>query len=181
MKLKEFKRPVLDGGYGNYYFKLYDGSQTKKFDELKEFNNDLGCFEICDKKGHIVEYMDLMGNFSKRPTSFARHFNNYINSRHMGVRYSTPPNCLYYTYIIDFPSRYFINKNVREVIKSEEEERYNRACKNGSLRGMLEKLGYKMYVDKVFKQKLKRAKYIKSKIKVDMNKEIDIEGHVLAM
>ena len=115
MKFKEFRKPILESKLGNYSFRLYDGSQTKEFSAIGDFNDNLGCYEICDGNGSIVEYMDLIGNFSKKPTTFAMHFNNYFKTRFFGVRYGVSPYGIYYTSVIDFPSRYFTNKKDYQV------------------------------------------------------------------
>ena len=181
MKLKEFKKPILEGEFGNYSFKLYNGMQTKKFISLGKFDTSLGVYEICDCQGNVIEYMDIMGNFSKKPSDFANHFNNYIETKYLGINYSTPPSCLYYTWLIDFPSKYLINKNVRKIIKNEEVERYNRACKNGTFCRLLDKLRYKIYIDKVFNQKLARAKDTEKKLTLNKGKTINVEDYVLTL
>jgi len=146
---------------------------------LGDYLADFGSYEICDLNGNVVEYMDLLGNFSKEPTVFAMHFNQYVQSKYLGVRYGIPPNTILYTSIVDFPSRYFMNKKIVKILKEEEYVRFKLACSRKSFVNMFEKIIYKHYVNSIFKKKLKRAKVAEKSLIANNDKDFDVEEFIL--
>ena len=158
MKNKKFEHPQIIGELGDFKFVLHDYSLTKEFHSAGEFDDFRGVYPIMDKKGKIVEYMDLVGNFTKSPTKFARYFNEYIKARNFGIGYGSVEYFIYSTALLDFPSKYMTNKKIREIVHDEEMYRYKNACKKGMFISFINKLGYKLYIKNIYKSKIKASK-----------------------
>lgn len=161
--MKIIKRPVIKQYGENKKFVLYNGRKTKSFCNCLEFDNKLGVYPIVDKNGKIVEYMDIVGNFTAQPTRLAMVLNEYVKSRCQGVRFICGTStCFYFTTLTDFPSKYMTDKTVRDFIKKEEQYKYTLACKNNVFPNFIAKLRYKLYVMDVYNQKIQKSnKYIK--------------------
>lgn len=155
--MKCFEKPCAVSNNGKVEFVLYDGTKTKSVFAFLEFDNCLGMFGILNEKYEVVEYMDILGNFSKKPTMFAKRFNEYINSSKYGIGYGCP-QFMFFTSLIDFPSKYLSSKKVRQIVKQEEEFKYKKACIFGEFSSLLEKLKYRLYYKKIYKQKIDKMK-----------------------
>ena len=173
MKNKIFKNPEISGQIGSMKFILYDGTETKLFFSVGDYNEKLGVYPILNKDNEIVEYMDLIGNFTCEPTTYAKYFKEYINSRKYGVGYGDVGCFIYYTGLIDFPSKYLIDKRVRKIVKQEEIERYNLACKRKLFFSLMDRLKYKIYVTNIYNRKVAKAKQYYKQFK-----DIDVENIV---
>ena len=159
--MTRFKKPQAVVENGETVFVLYDGKKTKSVHSFYEFNNDLGGFVILDDKGEEVAFMDCVGNFTNKPTNFAREFNNYINSTGGGIKYGYPFT-IFYTTLINFPSKYLISNKIRKIVIKEENFKLKQAKENNEFFGLLEYLRYKKYVHKIIKEKFKKADTLKS-------------------
>ena len=166
--MKRFQKPYAVGGENGVKFVLNNGAETKSVFAFLEFNKSLGCFEILNKNYDVVEYMDLLGNFTTQPTKFAKRFYEYIESSNYGVGFGCP-NYVFYTSLIDFPSKYLRSKEVRQIVKAEEEYKYQRACDYSIFVSLLEKLKYKIYYKNIYKQKIEKMKYV---LKTDNENEV---------
>jgi len=169
MKYKEFEFPNLIKEEDGYCFKLYDGTLTKKFASAKSYDSAKGTFAICNSHGKVVEYMDLMGNFTKKPTKFASDFKSYMASRNYGIVFVYASRYDFYTHLIDFPSKYLVDDKVKNVVWNEEMSRYQEACDDGMLLTMMSRLHCRRYIKNVFKNKVKKANKLKQKIKETLN------------
>ena len=167
--MKEFQKPFAKTNNGEVKFNLYNGIKTKSVFAFYEFNEDLGGYIIINEKGEKVEFMDCLGNFTKNPTQFAKLFNNYINSTEIGYG---DPVFTYYTSLIDFPSKYLINEEVRKIVKNHENYKIQKAYQECGFINLIECLKYKIYVNKIYKQKIQKAKRLMQK--VNANNDVDI-------
>ena len=170
--MSNFRGVCLKGEEGEKFFVLRNGRKTKTFYDAGEFNFAIGQFPIYDKDGQIVEYMDLMGTFSKENTDVACEIYCYL------VRDYIPRMGAFYECGIEmFPSKYLTDLKVREFIKNEEDKRYRFACQSKSFTSIIDRLWYKHYISQWWKLKIKRAnRMIKqrenAKIETNQNKEI---------
>ena len=155
--MKQFEKPYAITENGEVKFVLYDGTKTKPVYSFCEFNNILGGYVILNELGEEVEFMDCVGNFTKKPTKFAKEFNRYINSTINQTAYSYPFCCVYFTTLIDFPSKYLTSKKISNIVKNEEVFKINQASRNGEFRNLLEKIRYKRYVMSVYRAKINKA------------------------
>lgn len=153
-----FNKPKIVGEVGNMQFILFDGVKTKSFFNAAEFDCLKGVYPILNQHGQVIEYMDILGNFTIQPTKFAKDFNSYINSRNRGICYGCVENYVYFTTLLDFPSKYLINNKVRNIVKREELSKYKNACKNKQFSSLLDKLGYRLYISRIFNKKVAKAK-----------------------
>lgn len=160
--MKRFEKPYALASDNGVKFILNNGAETKSVFAFLEFNKSLGCFEILNKDYQVVEYMDLLGNFTKQPTQFAKQFSEYIESSNSGVGFGYP-SFVFYTTLLDFPSKYLRSKEVRQIVKAEEEYKYLRACKHSTFVSLLDKLKYKLYYKRIYKQKIDKMKYVLAK------------------
>ncbi|MBR4998340.1 MAG: hypothetical protein IKY10_00525, partial [Clostridia bacterium] len=98
-----FDKIMLCGELGNKYFAFPDGTSSKSFYDAQKFSFRFGQFPIIDKDGNVVEYMDILGNFSKENTDLAYDLYIYALSidnvpiKQFGKRGA------YYTGLLDFP------------------------------------------------------------------------------
>ena len=156
--MKNFKKPYKLEDKNGVRFVLYNGNKTKSVFGALEFDESLGVFPIINNKNQIVEFMDCMGNFTKKPTRFAHEFNKYINATGKGVCYGYPVNNFFDTALIDLPSKYLTSNEIRRIVQNEERYKIRLARKHGEFVGLLENIRYRIYVLKIYKQKLDRAK-----------------------
>lgn len=164
MKSKEFKNPAIFGEKGNMQFVLFDNTITKSFFNALDFDRATGCFPIINKNCRTVEYMDLIGNFTKKPTKFAKEFYDYLETRCCCAVSGCACYAVYRSYLIDFPSKYMIDPKVRTIVKNEEKYRYIIACKSGDIRTLIMKLRSKLYLRKLYLQKVRKAERLKKKM-----------------
>ena len=155
--MKRFKKPYEVVDFKGFRFVLYNGTETKSVFGALPFDEQLGVFPIINKCNEIVEYMDCLGNFTKKPTQFARDFNKYINETGKGISFGFPVSDLFYTSLLDLPSKYLTSKKIREIVKNEENYKIQRAKSEGEFFGLIELVRYKLYISKIYKQKLKKA------------------------
>ncbi len=163
---KEFKKPSIIGDIGNMQFVLYDGVKTKPVFNAMAFNSSIGSYPILNKQNQVIEYMDLVGNFTKTPTEFAKEFSSYIDSRLSGVIFGYAGFITFYTRLLDFPSKYLTDNRIRKIVKDLEEFRYREACNKGEFATLLERLRYKMYFRNIYHKKVKKAERIKKQYKI---------------
>ena len=168
--MQRFKKPEAMVVNGQTVFVLYDGSITKKVHSFYEFNDVLGGFVILNDKQEEVEFMDCLGNFTKKPTAFAKYFNTYINSACQGIKYGFPFS-VYFTTLSDFPSKYLIDKKVRKIVKNEENFKIFTAMRCGDLNNLIEVVRYRCLVNDIYKKKIEKAnkllKNLKTKQKIE--------------
>lgn len=167
MKNRIFKKPEILGQIGSLKFVLFDGTETKSVYSVGEYDKKLGVYPILNKNNEVCEYMDLIGNFTSKPTTFAKYFNEYIDSEKRGVGYGDVRCFIYYTGLIDFPSRYLIDKKVSNIVKQEELKRYNLACKRKLFISLFDRLKYKIYVSNIYNRKVSKAKQYFKQLKAN--------------
>ena len=153
---------ALMGTAGKKHFVLPNRQITKKFYNAQSFDMRTGQFPILDENGEIIEYMDLMGNFTKTNTLFAKKLYNYVASERNIPFITKAHGDYYYCGLLDFPSKYLIDDNVKHFIKMEERRRYLKLCNNHNFSSIFQRLMYKRYTNKVWKQKERKAEYLKT-------------------
>lgn len=152
-----FDNIIISGDLGKRHFTFPDGTKSKTFYDAQKFNFRYGQFPILDKNGKVVEFMDILGNFSQDNTDLAADLYYYaisINNvpvKNFGKRGS------YYTGLLDFPSKHLVDEKVRNFIQEQEDLRFDSFCKFGQFNNLFEKLRYKRYIKQVFKNKIKKA------------------------
>ena len=158
--------PTLVKTNNAYYFQFNDGRTTKLFLSVGKLDIQTGCYAIINEKNE-QEYMDLFGNFTKQPTEFALHLYSYIVSeQRIPTVFKYYPITYFYTALVDFPSKYLINKEVLNFIVVEEQRRYKSLVKHKVFSNILDRLIYKKYANDILKQKKKRAQYLATKPEV---------------
>lgn len=171
--MKIIEIPELIELNGKKQFALYDGKLTKEIYDCKDFDKETGVYAILDEQNNVVEYMDILGNFTTQPTLFAREFYYYISSRSSGVILKVEPGYMFFTSLTNFPSRFLANAEIRKIVKDEEMYKYKTACENMLLSGFVNRLRCKRFLLDVFKGKVKRGMKI-----VEMEgKEHEIENY----
>ena len=168
--MEKFKKPQAIVENGETKFILWDGTKTKAVYSFYEFNDVLGGFIILNDKHEEVEFMDCVGNFTKQPTIFAKHFNRYINSTGGSIIYGSP-YFEYVTSLVDFPSKYLTDKKIRKIVKNEENYKIYNAKQNKELDGLLDIVVYRCYVNNVYKQKIKKAQKFLENLKTKQDIE----------
>lgn len=162
MQLVKFPKKMISVTPMGVYkcFVLYNGKRTQTFYDCAKFDEYIGSYPILDKDNEVVEYMDLIGNFTKQPTEFAKDLYDYISGRDVAVVRYYMYIKTYYTSLTEFPAKYLLNSQVREIV--EDEEKYKSKNLNKSVKGLIPRLKCKLYLNKTLNKKLKRAKeYIK--------------------
>ena len=147
----------LIGETGNKKFVLRNGNKTKTFYDAKKFDFTCGQYPIVNENNEIVEYMDLMGTFTQEKTEVAFEIYYYLLSMQYLPNYSR----FGYKGIIDFPSKYLVDPDVRKF--SVEEEKYrNKFVKNSSSIPLFERLTYVHTMKSVLRSKLRKANRLAS-------------------
>lgn len=165
-------RIMLKGELGKRYFVFPNGEKTKTFYNADKFIFSYGQYPILNENGDVVEYMDLMGNFSEGQTELARRLYDYALSinqipyKALGVQGQA------YTGVLDFPSKFLKNEKVREFIEREEKKRFHRLCRGNGIPSFLHRIRYKLYIDKVWKQKMKKVQRL---LQEDAEQQNDLE------
>lgn len=164
--MNNYYEPILKGEIGKMEFELFDGLKTKSFYNVGEFDEVFGQFPILNEKEEIVEYMDLLGNFTENRTELAKYFYQYCISIvdvpviKMG-RYK-----MFYTGISEFPSKYLLDERTKKIIKAEEKRRFKLSCKCHKFDSLIEMLRYRKYVNSYIKEKLQRAEEYAEELKI---------------
>lgn len=161
-----FKEPQIIGEVGNKQFVLYDGQISKPFFTNAEFDSRIGSYPILNENNEIVEYMDLIGNFTNKPTKFAKEFSSYIDSRRLGVSDAYAGSIFFCTGLIDFPSKYLVDKKIRKIVKAEENYKFKTACMENNLVYLLTKLKCKLYLIDIYNQKIARAERLLKQMQI---------------
>jgi hypothetical protein len=157
-----YQMPKLIGEKGNMHFRFETGEKSKTIYFVGKFDEFTGEYPIYDENNQLVEYMDILGNFSKEKTELAEClYRHAIQERIMPVvAYAG-----YYTYfraaIIDFPSKFLVDEKVRDAILKEERRKYNHMVSTHQFCSLLDRLSYKIYANQVIKAKLKKAQKLK--------------------
>ena len=151
-----FTRITMVGEVGNKRFVLPTGEHTKTFYDASEFNSKTGHFSIFDEQGKVIEFMDLMGRFTKVETELAKHLSYYVRSGdYIPIKTYTDGD-YYYSGVVDFPSKFLADDEVRAFIKSQEDHRYRKLCKLHCFVSLFERLSYKRYISKLWKFKIEK-------------------------
>lgn len=170
--MKKFEKPYAITEDGKIKFVLWDGTKTKSVFNVADFDSANGVFPILNEQNQVVEYMDLIGNFTKQPTKFAQCFNDYIDSRLYGVGDRFEGLMFFYCRLVDFPSKYLVDKKIRKIVKDEEAYRYQQACEDKFFEKLIHRLCYKLYLREIYKKKIKKAeRLIKHKNKLGKDLE----------
>lgn len=150
--------PQLSGETGNMYFEFYDGKKSKIFHSAKSLDAQNGTFEI-KLLNDETQYMDLLGNFSQKPTEFASALYDYISFENYNhLVYRSLKYVYFKTALVNFPSKFLINKDVLNFIVEFEWKRYQTLIENNRFVSLIEKASYKHFILKNIKAKLKRMK-----------------------
>lgn len=151
--------PKLQGKLGEKYFLFFDGRKSKTFYDASNLNTELGCYEILNADGKVVEYMDMLGQFTKAPTEFALCFCEYLMfEEYYPLVYQLPNSTTYTTALIDFPSKFLADAKVMKIVKEIENARINHLSQNGKLLSARDVNEYRKYVNNVFKLKMNHMK-----------------------
>ena len=154
--------PKLNGEVGRMSFELNNGGRSKEFYFAEELNKSTGSYPIYDSNNKIVEYMDIIGNFSNKPTAFALDFYNYVTYESMSWLVLTVDNLMLFECALnEFPSKYLADEKIVKLVKEEEKRKYRTLCEMKQLTSLIDKLMYKKYVSKCLKMKLKRAEVLR--------------------
>ena len=160
--------PKLLGEDGKKYFKFNDESVSKTFFSAGKFDV-LACqFPILNEKGEVVEYMDILGNFSKENTHFARKIYRYITYEFLQptiVRISK--SNFYYFALADFPSAYLTDEKIKKFIIEEEKRKYKYLVHSHQFVSLFERLRYKIIMKQILRRKLKKAKTLEETSKME--------------
>lgn len=165
----EFKRVYLQGELGEKKFVLRNGQETKTFYDAGNFNYSIGQFPIYNENNEIVEYMDLMGTFSKENTNLAVYLYNYV----LAESYMPLGSMVYQCGIYNFPSKYLTNEKVKRFIVQEEKARYKK-MKTYNI-SLIEKLNYRIHTTRCLQNKLKNAKHL---IKEQQKQEKELKNEI---
>lgn len=138
------------------YFILYDNDVSCLFYDNAEFDCYIGAYPILDKNKKVVSYMDLLGNFTDKPTEFSKDFYDYVSQRDVDVAYEYPYVTVLFTSLIDFPAKYMANDQIKELVIAEEEYKIKKVCKE--TKNLILRLRCKKYLKRVLNKKLKEAK-----------------------
>lgn len=157
--------PVLEGLEGRKFFVFDNLDMSKDFYDSGEFDEEIGAYPIFDESGNVVEYMDLLGNFSNKPTSLAKFFYRYVcTEEKMPFFVPYPQEMFYITGLLNFPSKFMVDEKVRQAIKKEELRRYRLLSKDKIFPSLIVRLQYKAYLKSILKQKVCKANKLKSLI-----------------
>lgn len=161
-----FRGVELQGEVGAKYFVLRNGQKTKTFYDAGKFYYRSGQFPIYDENKNVVEYMDLMGTFTKGETHVAISLYYYILSE-----YYLPSQLTYMLGVLNIPSRHFMNPKVKEFILEEEKAR-NKLMSTYNI-SLIERLRYRHVVNSCLKEKLKKAKKLAKQREIELKQEQD--------
>lgn len=162
----EFKRICLKGELGKKRFVLRNGQETKTFYNAGNFDYTIGQFPIYDENDQVVEYMDLMGTFSKNNTNMAIRLYYYM----LAENYFPYYNMVFCEGILNFPSKYFTNTEVQDFIIEEELIR-DELMKNNNV-SLVNRLRYRRMVSQCLKQKIKKAYIKQQREEKEINKQL---------
>lgn len=168
--MKNFKKPYEIVSEKGVQFVLFDGTVSKVVFEVLAFDKYLGVFPIVNKDKEIVEYMDIVGNFTKKPTKFAQEFYSYICSNNVGYGY---PCFTFYTALLDFPSKYLTDTKIRKIVKNHENYKIQEAKQNGEFNNLFEILRFKLYSKSIYNQKIAKA----DKLQKRLNEKQEVENN----
>ena len=163
---------ILNGDLGEKYFIFPNGERSKTFYNANKFMYIYGQYPILNEKGEVVEYMDLMGNFSEGHTELAHALYAYAISINQIPFRAFGLSGEAYTGVYHFPSKFLKDEKVREFIKNEEDYRYCRLCECNRFRSIIERMRYKHYIDTIWKQKMKKVQRL---LKEDAEREQNLE------
>lgn len=171
MKLLNYPK-TKDDGYMKR-FVLYNGVETKEFYNHAGFDKEIASYPILDRYGKVVEYMDLIGNFTRKPTDFATALYEYMQGRDMDLVQDYQYLVTFNTSLTDFPAKYMINPDVKKLVKAEEVYKFKKACENKVIKGLLNRVRCKRYLNRVINRKQSMANNL---IKNGKN-TVDIENY----
>ena len=164
--------PKLIGEVGTMKFLLSDGTETKTFYSVTEFDVTRGQYPILNKDNEIIEYMDILGNFTKGKSEFAKVYYEYYNSIINIPFIRTVSANLMYTGLSEFPSRFLADEKIKKIIIAEEKRRFWWALKNHLFKSLIEALRYKKYVNGCLKDKLTKADIYKQNKEEKLEKDV---------
>ena len=158
------KMPILDGCDGCYYFNIQNETSTKFFHHAGDFDETSGVYPIYNEKNEIVEYMDVLGNFTQKPTRFAKLFYRYVTYEQM-LPLVFKRNQLHSGYACafdSFPIKYFLNKKFVQLIKDEENRKIEEMKRQKFIYSFFDVLGYRLSVIRNLKEKINMAKALEN-------------------
>ena len=154
-------KPVMVGEIGEMKFMFSNGKTSKSFYNAGVLDDYQGVYPILDKEGNVVEYMDLLGQFSPQPTDFASSFHYFAFFERYSYLIMRNERMSYYDCAINhFPSKYLIDERMVKIAREIERNRFQYMCKHDMFVSIFDKLSYRLYMKKCFKIKLERAKYL---------------------
>ena len=171
----KFQLPVINGEVGERYFVFANGRKSKEFYDVSEFDKFNGCYPILDQSGNVVEYMDMLGNFSKTPTEFASKFHHFVFFERYSALISRSSASAYYECAINwFPSKFLISQEIQEIVKEIEKQRFKKMCRTGCFVSIFERVRYFLYMKECMNIKLDKAKQLSQNPKVvnEVNEEL---------
>ena len=164
--------PQLVGKIGERQFVLHNGDITKEFYNVGLFDIETGMYPILNEKEEVVEYMDMLGNFSKHTTKFAYHFYKYaVSSKDVPFLVSSYMK-ISYSGLVDFPSRYLADEKIKEIIKKEEKRRFKYARRHNEFDSLIDIVRYRIYLKQVWADKVLRAERFKETLEKAKDNEI---------
>ena len=157
--------PKLVGEVGNMHFEFPNGNVSKNFYSAKELDARLGMFPICNEKGDIVEYMNVMGRFYLKGNKFSEKLYHYVAFEHYNSSIiRTRRWNFWYSALINFPSIYLVDKEVKIFILEEEKRKIKYLHNFKFFHSFIEEIRFKLYCKKILKIKLEKAEYFKNNI-----------------
>ena len=157
--------PKLIGKDGEKFFMFQNQMCSKVFYDAGKFDV-LACqFPILNEKGEVVEYMDILGNFSKENTHFARKIYRYVTYEFLQPTILRRSKLnFYYFALADFPSFYLVDEKIKKFVIEEERRKYQFLINSHQFVSLFERLRYKMVMKQILREKLKKAKNIKKEL-----------------
>ncbi|MBO5954499.1 MAG: hypothetical protein J6Q13_00845 [Clostridia bacterium] len=151
--------PKLLGKNGNKFFMFNDGTYSKLFYSAGEFDFYSCEFPILDESGKVVEYMDIIGNFSKDKTIFARKIYDYVTYEFFKPTIVRTPGFYGFYFALEcFPAGYLTDERIKKFVIKEEKRKYEYLVNMKQFASLFERLGYKIFMKQILKKKLNKAK-----------------------